>query len=72
MWKPQKGWMIPKHDLCINCNNYVDPAFAGYIVWDPEKGEYRRQHAECHFREKQEMEEKSFSTPTQNGFNRVA
>lgn len=46
-WKPNKGWMTPKDDNCVNCCKYVEKMGPGYLVWDGDTGQYKRQHVEC-------------------------
>lgn len=43
----------PVNDKCIDCSKDIEfTVERNYIVWDWNKGEYRRQCAACHDKEK--------------------
>jgi hypothetical protein len=47
----RKTFLRPRDDWCIDCGTKVNKYERGYIVWDSDKREYRRQCAQCHDRE---------------------
>ncbi len=47
----RKTFLRPANDWCIDCGAKVEKHERGYIVWDGDRREYRRQCGKCRDRE---------------------